>query len=107
MSCETAEIKPFYHKIYRKGRDIILAVCDADIIGKKFEEGERVLEARPEFYEGERIGEEVLVLFEEATIINLLGRKIVTLAVERGWVEKNGILEVKGVLHAQIVKMLL
>ncbi len=106
MSCEADEVKPFYYKIYRRGRDVILAVCDADIIGKKFEEGEKVLHAKPEFYEGERIGEEVLELFEEATIINLLGRKIVTLAVEKGWVEGNGVLEVKGVLHAQIIKML-
>ena len=106
MSGEATEVKEFYFKIYRRGNDTILAVCDKEILGKKVEKGDVVLHAKREFYKGEEIGKSVLKYFEEATIINLMGRKIVTLAIEHGWVEKENVLEIKGVMHAQIIKIL-
>ncbi|HIQ49867.1 MAG TPA: DUF424 family protein [Nanoarchaeota archaeon] len=106
MSGKTTQIKKeFYFKIYNRGNEIVLAVCDKDILGKKVEENEIVLYAKPEFYKGEEIGEEVIELFERASIINLMGKKIVALALKHGLIEKNSILEIKGVAHAQIIKM--
>jgi hypothetical protein len=105
MSSETTQVKPFCFKIYTHGRDIILAVCDKDILGKIFKEGELVLHAKPEFYYGEEIGEEVAEYFETATIINLLGNRIVELAIKKGLVEEENVLEVEGVKHAQVVKL--
>lgn len=106
MSCKTTEMKKdFYYKIYTHGKEIVLAVCDKDILGKKVEEGEIVLHAKPEFYKGKEIGEEVIEFFEKASIINLMGRKIVSLAKKHGWVEGDGVIEIKGVAHAQIIKM--
>ncbi len=101
---ETVEVK-FRYKFYRTGKDIILAVCDSDIIGKVFEEGDVVLYAKEEFYGKDEIGEEVVDFFRDATIINLLGNKIVELALTHGWIEEDGIIEVKGVKHAQIFKI--
>ncbi len=106
MPGEAAEVKRFYYKIYRRENDVILAVCDKEVLGKRVESGEIVLFAKPEFYKGEEIGEEVMELFEEATIINLMGKKIVELALKNGWVEEEGIIEIEGVAHAQIIKML-
>jgi len=108
MCGEAAEMKPekkFYYKIHASGNERILAICDKEIAGKKFEEGEIVLHAKEEFYVGEEIGEEVIELFESASVINLLGKNIVDLAIAKGWVEKGSVLEIKGVKHAQIVKI--
>ncbi len=106
MSGKATEVKEFYYKIYRKGNEIILAVCDKEILGKKVESGEIILYAKPEFYKGKEIDEKVLEFFEKATIINLMGKRIVKLAVENGWVEEKSVMEIKGVAHAQIIKML-
>lgn len=106
MCCETAEVKKeFYFKIYTHGNEVVLAVCDGDILGKKVEKEGIVLYAKPEFYKGEEIGEEVIELFKKASIINLMGKKIVALALKHGWIDKDAVLEVKGVAHAQIIKM--
>ncbi len=101
---ETTEMK-FRYKIYRSGKEVVLAVCDADIIGKTFEKDDVILYAKEEFYGKEEIGEEVLDLFEKATIINILGNKIVELAKNNGWIEEDGIIEIEGVKHAQIFKI--
>jgi hypothetical protein len=98
-------MKMFYYKIQRYGTETILAVCDKGIIGKRFEDGELVLDVKEEFYCDEECGEEVIELFDQATIINLVGNKIVSLAIEKGWVEKENVLTIKGVMHAQIIKI--
>ena len=103
--CGKATEMKFYYKIYRSGKDVILAVCDRDILGKIFEEGNIVLNVKKEFYKGEEIGEEVLELFNSATIINRIGTQIVNLAIANKWVEKENVLEIKGVKHAQIIKI--
>jgi len=64
MSGKTTQVKKeFYFKIYNRGNEIVLAVCDKDILGKKVEENEIVLYAKPEFYKGEEIGEEKVAKF--------------------------------------------
>lgn len=95
----------FYYKIHRARGETILAVCDADIAGKHFVEKVLRLEVKKDFYCGEKINESVTELFDEATIINLIGRKIVSLAMKKGWVDKKSIIKIKGVPHAQIVKI--
>ena len=42
------------HESYRK----VVALADADIMGKIFEEGKKQLEVRENFYKGDLIGEE-------------------------------------------------
>jgi hypothetical protein len=105
MSGKTAEVKKFYYKIYRSRFTTILAVCDKDVVGKRVERGEVVLYAKPEFYKGEEIGEEVKELFKEATVINLMGKRIVELAIKEGWVDEENVLEIEGIKHAQVYKV--
>ncbi len=93
----------FYYKIHRFGGKTVLASCDANLLGKKFEQGKRVLFLSAEFYGGEKIGEEIAGLFPEADIINIAGNKIVSIALKNRWVSKGGVLKIKGVPHAQII----
>lgn len=96
-----------YVKVTRWGRHVLLAVCDADILGKKFTKGEVVFEIKEEFYNGYKTSiDEALSLIKASTIINLCGRNIVEKAIEHGYVHPEAVFEICGVLHAQIMRIL-
>ncbi|MCD6088597.1 DUF424 family protein [Candidatus Bathyarchaeota archaeon] len=95
-----------YVKIQRWGRQVLLAACDADILGKTFKDSGIVFEVKEEFYKGFKTSiEEAINLVEKSTIVNLVGTRIVKRAIERGYVHPEAVMEISGVLHAQIVKM--
>ncbi len=96
----------FYAKVYREGKDIIVACCDDDIRGKTFEEGELVLHVKESFYCGELLeGPELCSLIEKAAVVNMVGKKVVKLAVGAGLIDKRNVLKVNEVPHAQMVRM--
>lgn len=92
----------FYYKIHRSAGKTLLAACDEEILGKRFEDGNLVLDIKEGFYRGEKAGNEVVELFQKADIINIAGNKIISLAIKGGWVSKKGIIKVKGTPHAQV-----
>ena len=71
------------HKSYR----IVVAVCDSNLIGKKFEEGKRQLDLRENFYKGEEIDTKNLMKLlhhysiEDATF-NIVGENSVKAAID-------------------------
>ena len=94
-------------KIYKQGKDLLIGACDEELIGKVLEEGKYYLEVKKDFYDGERVKPEELKKFlKEATIANLVGRLAVKCAVEMGLVDSDCIIKIKGVPHAQMVRML-
>lgn len=95
-------------KIYKKGNDLLLGACDEKLLGKKFEDGKFQIEVKRDFYDGERITSEALrKLLEDATIANLVGKETIKCAIEAGIVDPECIIEIKGIPHAQMVKMLI
>ena len=88
------------HKAYRA----IVAVCDSDLLGKKFAEGKRILNLT-DFYKGDEVSEiEAEKLLrdyagEDATF-NIVGEKSVILAVKLGIIDKEGVERVEGVPFA-------
>lgn len=91
-------------KIHKSYRDVV-AVCDSDLLGKKFEEGIKVLEVRENFYNGEeKSAEELIALLkdmamEDATF-NIAGPKSVQCALQAGIIAKEGIRQVQGIPFA-------
>lgn len=97
-----------YVKIYRTQGEVLLAACDEELLGKTFREGELKLEVKERFYKGELVEEEVLGdLLEEATIANLTGERCVSKAIELGYIDRERVLRIAGVPHAQMAKMFL
>jgi len=85
---------------------VLLATCDAELLGRVLRDGKIVFEIREQFYKGPKMtAEEVIELMEQSTIVNMVGHKIVRKAIERGLVHPDAVLEISGVPHAQIVKM--
>lgn len=96
----------FSCKIFREGDDVLLAVSDLSLVGKSFEEGDFHLEVSKDFYYGKECDRDaVLRLVKDATIVNAVGKRIIDLMVKERLVDKDTVLIIKGVPHAQLVKI--
>ncbi len=94
-----------YLKTYRVGREIMIAVCDRDLLGRELQEGDLRMEIN-DFYRGEpATREEVGAALEEATIANLVGEEAVNCGIEYGFISRDNVLYIEQVPHAQMVKM--
>ena len=95
-----------YVNIKKIGRNVLLAICDVEILGKTLREGKIVFQVKEDFYKGARVNiEEALCMIENCTIVNLVGKNSVKKAVEKGYVHPEAILHIEGIPHAQIVKL--
>lgn len=96
----------FSYRLHDAGGDRVLAICDAEILGRTFEEGQLRMEVSEEFYSGGRCGEKAVAkLVKSATIVNAVGRNIVDAMVRDNLVEKDRVLRIQGVPHAQAVSL--
>lgn len=85
-----------------KGR--LVSVCDGDLLGKEFENGSVSLTVSPEFYDGDEADEETVVAsLARCTTANLVGTRAVNLAIERGFVDEENVLDFDGTRHAQLL----
>ena len=88
------------------GRNVLLAMCDAEILGKTLREGKIVFCVKEDFYKGARVNiEEAVLLIKNSTIVNMVGKNVVKRAIEQGYVHPEAVLKIQGVPHAQIVKL--
>lgn len=94
-------------KIHKSYRDVI-AICDSELIGRRFEEGKFQLDVKESFYKGEKADEreviEVIQLMakEDATF-NIVGNKSVNAAIKAGIVTQEGIKKIQGIPFALIL----
>lgn len=92
------------HKSYRQ----VVAICDKELLGKKFEQGIRQLDIRESFYNGEQKEEKEMITSmrnyarEDATF-NIAGKKSVDCALKAGIISKEGIKKVQGVPFALVL----
>jgi hypothetical protein len=95
-----------YANLRKWGQYVLLATCDAELLGKVLRDGKIVFEVREEFYKGPKITvEEVIELMKQSTIVNMVGHNVVKKAIEKGLVHPDAVLKISGVPHAQIVRM--
>jgi hypothetical protein len=84
---------------------MLVIVCDSELIGREFKEGDIKLRVERSFYEGKEVSaEECLDALKEATIANMVG-SIVKHAVKAGLVRPSNIIRIQNVPHAQMVKL--
>jgi hypothetical protein len=94
-------------KIYKKGNDLLIGACDEKLLGKKFEDGKFQIDVRRDFYGGEKISADALKKYLlDATIANLVGKETIKCAIDSGLIDPECIIRIKGVPHAQMVRMI-
>lgn len=91
-------------KIHKtKNRDLV-AVCDNNILGKKFEENGLQLDLTSDFYNGdEKTEEDVLKIIKSAYIISFVGKDSVKFAIKNNLINEDCVLVVRSVPHAQCI----
>lgn len=91
------------HKAYRK----IIAVCDPELLGKKFVEDQLQLDLTSEFYKSDKIEEDKAIKIMKAensddSTFNIVGEKSIAAAIKAGIIkdDKEAIIKVQGIPHA-------
>ncbi|MEF8813454.1 MAG: DUF424 domain-containing protein [Halovenus sp.] len=85
-----------------KGR--LVSVCDADLLGEEFENGDVSLTVDAGFYDGEVASDQaVLDSLATCSVANIVGTRAVGLAVEHGLIEEENVLDIDGTRHAQLL----
>lgn len=86
-----------------KFHEKVVSLCDAELIGKHFEEGKFALDVTERFYRGEEMNlSQAFEVLEDATSINLVGKKVIELALGVGLICEDDIITIEGVPHVQI-----
>lgn len=94
---------PFRMRIHRQGREVLVAVSDAALVGREFREGNLRLQVSEAFYGSEGAdAAEVVRQLTLCTIANLVGVDTVMLAIRHGFVDPENVLDIDGVPHAQM-----
>jgi len=101
-----ASVLEVYLNLKKIGENVVLAICDCVLLGKTLREGKIVFHIKDDFYKGRKASvEEAVELFENSTIVNLVGKNCVEKAMKEGYVHPEAVLKIEGIPHAQIVKL--
>ena len=92
------------HKTYRN----VVAICDSNLIGKKFEQDNLQLDMKETFYKGEeKTKQETIPLMQdmlkEDSTFNIVGEESINCALEAGIISKDGIKQIDNIPFALIL----
>jgi len=97
-----------YMKVHEHTRGKIVAACDRGLVGKVLHEGDAVLDLKEyaPFYKGAPAEEaDLLKAMRDASSLNLVGEKAVSVALEQGILGQNDVKYINGVPHIQIYRI--
>lgn len=98
----------YWTKVFSTKAEIVVALCDEEILDKvlEFKKTDAKIKISKNFY-GEHLVDEnaVLKLMGRATIGNLMGKNVISLAEKHGFISKENIINIDGTPHAQFVKL--
>ena len=94
-------------KVHNSYRETI-AICDSDLIGKTFQEGQKQLIITENFFRGEEKSEsEVMNIIEsgssEDCTFNIVGKQAVGLALKSGIIKPEGIIKIQDIPVALVL----
>lgn len=94
-----------YIKEWKIGMELIVAICDSELIGKKFNEGRLTIDIKGSFYGNTKVSLEYgLERLKKATIANIVGEKIVNAAISEGLIPRESVIFIDGIPHAQVIR---
>lgn len=93
--------------VIKSCRDVV-AVCDSNLIGEKFEEGEMQLDVKESFYKGEDVSREKAIkimkdMAKEDATFNIVGEEAVDAAIEAEIISEEGVMKIEGISFALIL----
>lgn len=97
-----------YLKVTEKEGKKIVAVCDTELLGQIFEEGDAILDLKTyeRFYRGEEAtAEEVAEALADFGSANLVGKKAVEIALKKGLANEEDVKYIKNIPHLQLYRI--
>ncbi|WP_162509206.1 DUF424 family protein [Thermogymnomonas acidicola] len=86
--------------------EVLLAAADSELVGKEFREGRLHIRVDPNFYGEIKVSEEMFITsLGMCTIANLVGKRVVGIAIEKEFVDPENVIYIDGIPHAQYAKM--
>lgn len=96
----------FWCKLFPTKHALVIAICDEDLIGREIEMRKHKIRISKNFYGGKLIEEGFAIeLMGKATIGNLIGKNIISIAEKNGFITKENVILINGTPHAQFVKI--
>jgi uncharacterized protein len=94
-------------KIHKSYRDVV-AICDKDLIGKRFEQGNLQLDVKESFFNGKEVSEKeamdiMIDMAKEDATFNIIGHKSVKAALKCGLIQKEGIKTIQEIPFALVL----
>jgi hypothetical protein len=86
----------------------VVAICDRELIGKKFEEGKFQLDVKENFFKGKEVSkEEALEIMRdmklEDSTFNIIGEKAINIALEAEIIAKEGVGKIADIPFALVL----
>ena len=94
-------------RVIKSYRDVV-AICDSDLLGKKFEEEQFQLDVKEGFYKGEEMNSEqakqvLLNMAQEDATFNIVGKESVGMAIHAGIISQESIKTIQGIPFAMVL----
>lgn len=91
-------------KSYRE----IVAICDSELIGKKFEQDNLQLDIKENFYKGKQVTKQELekiinTMKKQDATFNIVGEKSIAIAIEQGIINKQAVKKIKQIPFALVL----
>ncbi|MFC6731315.1 MULTISPECIES: DUF424 domain-containing protein [unclassified Haladaptatus] len=85
---------------------LLVSVCDSDILGETFTDGDVSISVSESFYGGDETDEQgVVASLQRATVANIVGTQAIQVAVENGFVDESTVLTIGETRHAQVLRL--
>lgn len=82
--------------------ETLLAAADSEVMGRELREGLLHLKIVKEFYGEVKVSRETFVSsMKSCTIANLVGEKVIRIAILEGFIDEENIIYIEGIPHAQ------
>lgn len=93
-------------KITHMQGEIVLAAADAELVNSDLREGKLHLKVMPEFYGDTNVSDDTfLSSMDLCTIANLVGTHVVDLAIRNDFIDRDNVIYIERVPHAQFAKI--
>jgi hypothetical protein len=93
-------------RVIHDKRGVLVAACDAGLLGETFRQGRMKLEVNSQFYGGALCTiERAMEALVEANVANLVGETTIKAAVDKGLVDPEAVIYFGKVPHVQIVRL--
>jgi uncharacterized protein len=84
---------------------LMISVCDADLVGRTLSQGEMVISLSRDYFQEELIEtEKAADLLNKCSIANLVGKKIVAMAISMGLAKEISVKRICGIPFLMIFK---